>query len=246
MANLLQGNITYDFREAINALIRSTEDAAMIASRWFDICNTETAKDVTLTLSSGETQTVPNLAKIVKALTERSGAINAKSVMVSYYNHGTALYHMGVDVGTTAAYFASGAQRGQHNYKTPYNDFCDACYLGKTASDSFAFFNIPRVVFFNQDSGVDTDGTTHTLTIKAPTARDGFMAQRKGVNDTNLCLTTLFMVVNGDPSRTLTLKIVMGTGAGALTATHTLASCAHKSFLVWAWKGADATNVMEV
>lgn len=238
---MTQGSVLYDFREAINALAHSSQDAAALSAAWLDLCNTETPKDVTVALSSGETLTVPNLAKVIQSLTDRTGAITASSVVVPRYGQKNAAYPHGSDISTDSATLANGSRRTQHTYVTPYNLFHDASYMGRNASDSFSFFAIPRFVFFNYDSGLDEKGA-HTIKLGSPRSEHLFLKTRTDVT----CLSAQMTLINGDPGRTVTVKILAGPGASAPTLTYVLPPGAHRNLLVWAFKDGDTASVMEL
>lgn len=241
----IQGNISYDFREAINALARSTADAATLAARWYDICNTTTPKDVTIELSSGESMTVPNLAKAIESLKKREGDIDATSVIVHGRNSGVDLVPAGIDVGTSGAKYADGTARNQHQYLTPYNAFYDAAYVSNslTYHDSVSFLSLPRFIWFNDQSSLN-DGGMHAIAIKPLPVSATLVKDRH--DKKNVCLCAKFTLINADPNRTGIFIIHNDATEMAVGATVTLMPGQHADFLVWCWRGADVVNVMQL
>lgn len=241
----IQGKVVYDFKEAINALASSTADAATLAARWLDLCNTEVAKDVTVNLSSGESITVPNLGKVIESLKNREGEINATVVKVHGMSYGTDIKKAGVDVGTSNnVKYADGTARSQHSYTTPYNQFHDMAYVSNSLSyhDSIEFLNVPRYLWFNADSSAD-ERNAHAIAIRPLPANASLVkdrTDRKGV-----CLCTEFTIINGDPSRTVTFLIHNDAAEANVAASVVLVPGQCADFLVWCYRGADACNVMQ-
>lgn len=247
----IQGVVAYDFREAVNALAHSSADAATLAARWFDICNTETPKDVTVALSSGESITVPNLAKAIESLKERKGDVDASSVKVSKKGSGSGvdIKTDGVDIGTARANYADGSQKGHHAYATPYNTFHDAYYMTAAASctDAFDFFNVPRYILFGTDvsgaSSLDATGS-HKIVIRPLTVGAALTGNRTDKKGMYLCMQ--FTVVNTDPSRTVTIPIANDAAGESIVLTVTLAPGQHANYLVWCYRGADRCSIIQL
>ena len=244
----IQGVVAYDFREAINKLACSSADAATLAACWYDLCNTKQAMDVTIELSSGESMTVPNLAKAIQSLKERRGDVDASVVRVRQSGSaslGVDVKPQGVDVGTTRAKYADGTARSQHSYSTPYNTYYDFAYVSNSAVcyDSFEFLEIPRFLWFNDESSLNELGA-HVIALK-PLASTAELtlnrSDKKGV-----CLCAKFTLVNADSNRTGTFLITNDTAGGSVAASVTLAPGQHADFLVWCWRGFDACNVAQL
>lgn len=244
---VLQGGVDYNFREAINALMRSCNDAAMLTSRWYDLCNTEKPMDVEISLSNGESMKVPNLAKAIEALRSRNGDIEATKVSVrrpSHAQRGLYLYDEGCAVGTSMARTWDNRQVGIHNtYVTPYNEFSDVGFVTNSAAylDSIPFLEIPRYIFFNQNSSL-SPADSHTLAINPVLASNTLYDGRR---DT-FCLCTRFTVFNGDPVRSVTLNFATTTSQNDVALTCTLAPNESADFIVWGYRGANTCNIRKV
>lgn len=241
----LEGAIDFNFREAINALTHSSADAAMLASRWYDLCDTEHELDVTVSLSSGQSMTVPNLGKAVAALKRRNGDIDATSVSVHGANRGADITVDGVDVGHTGEHFANGLPRSQHSYKTPYNEYYDCGYISGDATwhDTFEFFKVPRFIFFNVDSSLD-GAMQHTVSVKPIPASASLL---KGRTDKYApMLATQFTVVNADPARTVRIALTGDQGGTQVLLTVAIAPGGHADFIAWGQRGADMAAIAQL
>lgn len=243
----IEGVVAYDFREAIRALACSTADAAALAASWFDLCNTEEEKMVEVHLSNGRTMLIPNLAKALASVQKQGGDISATSLTVRGSGHGTKLSPWGLDVANASgATFPDGESRTQHAYKTPYNEFYDACYLSSDTSTTVSFLALPRVIFFTGDlyvgaSGLGPDGY-HKLSVKPiPNSAKILKARadKKGV-----CITTMFTIVNADPSRNAGITITGDQGGMSVTQSFELRPGESKTLIAYGWKGADACNIV--
>lgn len=237
----IQGQILYDFREAINALSRASQDSAMLASRWYDLCDTTREIDVNINLSSGQTMTVPNLGKAIAALKKRSGEIDATSVKVNNASQGVSVLPQGFDAGASGAKYADGKSRSQHAYATPYNTYRDACYVSNSPSchDSYAFLAVPGVIFFNPESTLDANGY-HAIAIK-PLVSTALIKDRPDKN--GICLSAAFKVVNADNARTCNIVFATNTAEDNNVLSVALAPGQYAEFLIWCWNDADAANI---
>lgn len=241
----LEGAIDFNFREAINALTHSSADAAMLASRWYDLCNTEEELDVTVSLSNGQSMTVPNLGKAIAALKRRTGDIDASSVKVHGANWGTGITDDGVDVGTARASFPDGAPRQQHAYTTPYNEYYDCGWVSNSAyfHDPIAFFEVPRFIFFGAQSSISSVGQ-HTLAIKPIPANASILRPRTDRQEPILAMQ--FTVTNSDPVRPVRINITGDQAEMQIQASVLLTPGMHASFLVWGQRGASSLAVVQL
>lgn len=237
----IEGAIDFNFREAVNALTHSSADAAMLASRWYDLCNTEAELDVTVSLSSGESMTVPNLGKTIAALKRRTGDIDASSVSVHSLNWGTDIIADGVDVGKAGEYFPKGESRSQHAYKTPFNEIYDCGYISGTATkDVHAFFEVPRFIFFSTDSITEANGS-HTVSIMPIPANEPLLKAR--TDRYAPILSQQVTVINVDPVRTVTVSLTGDTTQSQVAQVVTLAPQEKASFLMWGQRGGDVVEI---
>lgn len=242
----IEGVVAYDFREAINALACSTADAAALAASWFDLCDMTEEKMVEVHLSNGRTMLVPNLAKALASVQKQGGDITATSFAARGPYQGSKLTQWGLDVGSASGSIPSGEARTQHAYKTPYNEFYDACYLSSDTSTTVSFLALPRIIFFTGDpyvgaSGLGPDGY-HKLSVR-PIPNSAKLletrADKKGV-----CIATMFTIMNADLSRTAGIAITGDQGGMSVTQSFELRPGESKTLIAYGWRGADACNIV--
>lgn len=241
----LEGAIDFNFREAVNALTHASADAAMLASRWYDLCDTGRELDVTVSLSSGESMTVPNLGKAIAALKRRSGDIDATSVTVHGTNRGVDVTVDGVDAGHAGERFANGLPRSQHSYKTPYNEYYDCGYISNSAThhDTHEFFKVPRFIFFNTDSSLD-DSMQHTVSVKPIPANAPLLQSR--TDKYAPMLATQFTVINADPARAIRINFTGDQGGSQVLLTVAIAPGGHVDCIAWGWRGEDLVSIAQL
>ena len=238
---MITGKIQYGFLDALNALRDSVADASAIVSAWKDIADTETARDVHISLGS-ESSTVPNLAKALQSMQERTGDVRASGVLVN--NQADAKSEMtpiSVEVATNPSTlrFPSGERRSQHSYQTPWNEVYDVSYLGPGASETLPFFNIPRVVFIAEGTGFE--GSSHAVVLQAPSSADARLRGRQDLG--RICLCTESTIVNGlSDGQTRTVNV----GQYASGVSVQLAPSQYCRLLVWAWADSPTVNVLPV
>lgn len=241
----LEGAIDFNFREAVNALTHASADAAMLASRWYDLCDTGRELDVTVSLSSGQSMTVPNLGKAIAALKRRNGDIDATSVAVHGTNRGTDMTVDGFDAGRTGERFANGDPRNQHSYQTPYNGYYDCGYISNSATyhDAHEFFRVPRFIFFNSDSSLDS-AMQHTVAVK-PIPTNASLLQARTDRYAPM-LAMQFTVVNADPARAVRINLTGDQGESQVLLTVAIAPGGHADFIAWGMRGADAVAIAQL
>lgn len=235
----VEGSVQYNFEWALKALSDSVLDCQEIVTKWAMIADADTAATITITLSSGVTEEVPNVAKIIQMLKSRTGDVTASRVSVSDGTaNGTKVLPYGTDTGTTSGgRLWDGTGKEQHAYSTPFNTYYD---MGFFSGDAFTanFFELPRFIEANENSPT-VDGS-HTLNIRPPKATDKLLQGRRNLD--RACLSVLVRLVN-HASTTRTVHTYSYGTSPIAGPDVLLAPGESRELLIWAWAGADAVNI---
>lgn len=240
------------FADAIKILYESQRDVTELVSKWDDIVNTDTPGTVDITLSSGVTKKVDNLAKIRNDLVKGLG-LDEPTVRAIHFNGyrskstvtGMTQYGIEYKDGTSGNSPLFGDQFG--GYRNIWNTMYSVC-LPKSNNITLSLHNVPRIIMLGVnvfDGQQNVYITDYTINITAPPnsyITSGVMANEQ------YCTLVTFINRNfgADPTNVIHGQVTLRIKSGTFEVSRKIDPDKSVTYALFAAPGADVVNAHEI